>query len=135
MTLCAPYYGHIETQWHRSIRPISISNDPHEEKILASKIDMNVVPGIVLKLHKTRQAELQVDKLSQTASKKRTREEAEEDLVVAEIDAKRDLANAKRDLAVAELEFARDRGKLMLRLAADGNVEALKLLFTLMNSA
>ena len=95
---------------------------------------------------------------SQAASKKRTREEAEEERVIAEIDAKRDLADANRDLAVAELgakrdlavaelgakrEFARDREqlstdreqlstdreRLMLRLAAEGNADAIKALF------
>jgi hypothetical protein len=65
----------------------------------------------------------------QAASKKRTREEAEEERVIAEIDAKRDLAAAELGAKVAKLEFARDREKLMLRLASEGNNEALKLLF------
>jgi len=67
-----------------------------------------------------------LENLPQTASKKRTREEAEDERVIAVID-------AKRDLAVAELgakrEFARDRERLMLRLAAEGNADAIKALF------
>jgi len=83
---------------------------------------------------------------SQAASKKRTREEAEEERVIAEIDANRDLAAAELGAKVAELDakraFARDREqlsadreqlsadreRLMLRLAAEGNADAIKAL-------
>jgi hypothetical protein len=68
---------------------------------------------------------LQLENIAQV-SRKRTREEAEEELALAEID-------AKRGLVVAELgakrEFARDREQLMLRLAAEGNADAIKALF------
>jgi hypothetical protein len=138
MALCAPNYGHVEKLWHRHIRPNAITQEPREERILASKMEIGLAPGFIMELHSRRQTELQLENISQT-SRKRTREDAEEDLVIAEIDAKRDLANAKRDLAVAELgaklefardreEIARDREKLMRRLAADGNAEALKVL-------
>jgi hypothetical protein len=91
---------------------------------------------------------------SQAASQKRTREEAEEERVIAEIDAKRDLAVAELGAKVAELgakvaelgakrDFARDReqlsadreqlsadrDRLMLQLAAEGNADAIKALF------
>jgi hypothetical protein len=128
MTLCAPYYGHVETQWHRRVRPHAISNDPHEEKILASKIDMSAVPGFVLDLHNTRQAELQLDNLSQAASKKRTRAEAEEELAVAEIDAKRDEINAKRERLAVETEIYRERERMLIRMASEGNPDAIRAL-------
>jgi len=139
MALCAPNYGHVEQLWHRHIRPQSISQKHNEEQILAAKVDLSQVPGFVLELHTKRQTELQLENISQV-SRKRTREEAEDEHVIAEIDAKRDLAEAKRDLAVAELgakrEFARDREqlstdreRLMLRLAAEGNADAIKALF------
>jgi len=112
-----------------SSQPHAISNDPHEERILASKMPINQVPGFVLELHKTRQAELDLENLSHSASRKRTREEAEDDLAVAEIDAKRDLTIAelrvKKDRLVLDLE----RERLMLQLAKDGHPEALAHLF------
>jgi uncharacterized coiled-coil DUF342 family protein len=85
---------------------------------------------------------------SQAASKKRTREEAEEELAVAEIDAKRDELNAKRDelnakrdelnakrerLAV-ETEIYRDRERLLIRMAGEGNPDALRALVASSNS-
>jgi hypothetical protein len=147
MALCAPNYGHVEPLWHRHIRPKAISQKPNEEQILAAKVDLSDVPGFVLELHQKRRTELQLENIAQV-SRKRTREEAEEELALAEIDAKRGLVvaelgakrdlvvaelGAKRDLAVAELgakrEFARDREQLMLRLAAEGNADAIKALF------
>jgi len=62
---------------------------------------MNQIPGCVLELHKTRQTELELENLSQSASKKRTREEAEDDLAVAEIDAKWTLGTSSPDSARA----------------------------------
>ena len=70
---------------------------------------------------------------SQAASKKRTREEAEEERVIAEIDASRDLAVAelcaKREFAIDREQLSTDRERLMLRLAAEGNADAIKALF------
>ena len=67
-----------------------------------------------------------------SASKKRTREEAEEELAVAEIDVKREIAiaelNAKRERLVVETEIYRDRERLLLRMASEGNRDALKAL-------
>jgi hypothetical protein len=77
---------------------------------------------------------------SQAASKKRTREEAEEERVIAEIDANRDLAvaelGAKREfardreqLSADREQLSADRDRLMLQLAAEGNADAIKALF------
>jgi len=155
MALRAPNYGHMETLWHRRMRMNAITQGPREERILASNMEISEAPKFIMELHSRRQTELQLENLPQTASKKRTREEAEDERVIAVIDAKRDLAvaelGAKRDLAVAELgakrefavaelgakrEFARDREqlftdreRLMLRLAAEGNADAIKALF------
>jgi len=134
MALCAPNYGHVETLWHRHIRPNAITQEPNEEQILAAKVDLSQVPGFVLELHTKRQTELQLENISQVSvSRKRTREEAEDERVIAEIDAKRDLAVAELGAKVAELgakrEFARDREQLVIRLAAEGNVDAIKALF------
>jgi hypothetical protein len=63
------------------------------------------------------QTEEQLENMTQT-SKKRTREDAEEELAVAEMDAKRGLLLAEM---AAKGEFARDREQLLMRLAAEGN--------------
>ena len=136
MALCAPNYGHVEQLWHRHIRAQAISPKSNEEQILAAKVDLSLVPGFVMELHKKRQTDLKLENISQV-SRKRTREDAEEELALAETDAKRELVvaelGAKRELAVAELgakrDLAREREQLMLRLAAEGNAEAIKFLF------
>ena len=146
MALRAPYYGHMETLWHRHIRPNAITQEPREERILASKIPIGLAPKFIMELHGRRQTELQLKSLPQAASKKRTREEAEEERVIAEIDANRDLAVAELGAKVAEIDakraFARDREqlsadreqlsadreRLMLRLASEGNADAIKAL-------
>ena len=72
MELCAPKYGHVETLWHRQIRPYAVTNEPREERILASKMELSRVPDFIVELHKIRQADLQLENVSQATPKKRT---------------------------------------------------------------
>jgi len=74
MELCAPEYGHVETLWHRQIRPHAVT------------MELSRVPDFIVELHKIRH-DLQLENISQATPKKRTREAAEEELAIAEIDA------------------------------------------------
>jgi len=100
----------------------------------AKSVDLSQVPGFVLELHTKRQTELQLENIAQVSvTRKRTREEAEDERAIAEIDAKRDLAvaelGAKREFARDREQLSTDRERLMLRLAAEGNADVIKALF------
>jgi hypothetical protein len=139
MELCAPKYGHVETLWHRQIRPYALTSEPREERILASKMELSRVPDFIVELHKIRQSDLQLENISQTAPKKRTREEAEDELAIAEIDAKRERlafeteaqrveTDAKRERLAFESDIYRQREQLILKMAKDGHVDAIRSL-------
>ena len=121
MELCAPKYGHVETLWHRQIRPYAVSSEPREERILASKMELSRVPDFIVELHKIRQADLQLENISQTVPKKRSREEAEDDLAIAELD-------AKRERLAFEADMYRRREEFILKMAKDGHVDAIRSL-------
>ena len=146
MELCAPKYGHVETLWHRQIRPYAVSSEPREERILASKMELSRVPDFIVELHKIRQANLQLENLSQATPKKRTREEAEDELTIAEIDAKRERltletearrvemeaqrveTEAKRERLALETDIYRQREQFILKMAQDGHADAIRSL-------
>jgi hypothetical protein len=121
MELCAPKYGHVETLWHRQIRPYAVTSEPREERILASKMELSRVPDFIVELHKIRQADLQLENVSQATPKKRTREEAEDELAIAEID-------AKRERLAFETDLYRQREQFILKLAQDGHADAIRSL-------
>ena len=146
MELCAPKYGHVETLWHRQIRPYAVTSEPREERILASKMELSRVPDFIVELHKIRQANLQLENLSQATPKKRTREEAEDELTIAEIDAKRERltletearrvemeaqrveTEAKRERLALETDIYRQREQFILKMAQDGHADAIRSL-------
>ena len=146
MELCAPKYGHVETLWHRQIRPYAVTSEPREERILASKMELSRVPDFIVELHKIRQADLQLENISQATPKKRTREEAEDELAIAEIDAKRERlafeteakrveteakrveTEAKRERLALETDIYRQREQFILKMAQDGHADAMRSL-------
>ena len=122
------------------------TNEPREERILASKMELSRVPDFIVELHKIRQADLQLENVSQATPKKRTREEAEDELAIAEIDAKRERlafemeaqrvetearrveTEAKRERLSLETDMYRQREQFILQMAKDGHADAIRSL-------
>lgn len=116
VVLYAPNYGHVEKLWHRKVRPHAVvcGDSQREERILAAKIPMAEVPRFIMDLHRACLAEREISGASAATcvaispAAKRTRQDAEEELAIAEIDAKR------------------QRLTLILQLAREGNADAIR---------
>lgn len=128
IVLYAPNCGHVEKTLHRHLKPWRIN--PSCELIEASRVSIDDLSNLVVELH-TRACE-SAHSSSSSGSRKRSYEEAQLDLDVAELDAKTSLALDERKLHLKKLEhelnkdeYQLSKNAFILELARAGDEAAI----------
>jgi hypothetical protein len=127
--LYAPNYGHVETALHRYLRPLSIEPArARNEVVAANGVTKDDLKEAIQRLDAMAREEAALRNTAEASrSRKRTREEAQEELDIAEIDARRDAKRAQAAQATAQAAQATAQAasyELFLQLVRDNDSSA-----------